>query len=123
MAHDCERPNGTRSRIPTLATSTSAVAADPRAPSGRPWFGLRPAATGPNGSPPTASPSTNTSRFIYQMAERGAQASSATVDQIRLPNLSPATFPRVEDPAKADVNQAAANEIEAATRLLRARLK
>jgi len=61
--------------------------------------------------------------IVYRSAERGTQASSATVDQIRLPNLSPATFPRVEDPAKADVNQAAANEIEAATRLLRARLK
>ena len=34
-----------------------------------------------------------------------------------LPNISPGTFPRVEDPAKANVNQAAANEIEAATQL------
>lgn len=32
-------------------------------------------------------------------------------------------LPKVEDPAKVNVNQAAANEIEAATRLPRARLK
>ena len=61
--------------------------------------------------------------IVYRSAERGTQASSATVDQIRLPNFSPGMFPKVEDPAKVNRNQAAGNEIEAATRLLRARLK
>ena len=32
--------------------------------------------------------------IVDRMAERGAQTSNATVDQIRLPNLSPGTFPQ-----------------------------
>ena len=123
MAHDGERPSGTRVSDPDPGNEHIGGRGGPEGPVRETlvW-----AATGCHRAewfPAYRFTQHEYQSIIYQMAERGAQASSATVDQIRLPNLSPATFPRVEDPAKADVNQAAANEIEAATRLLRARLK
>jgi hypothetical protein len=124
MAHDGERPSGTRSRILIPATSTSAVAAD--LPEGPVREILVRASTGCHRAesfPAYGFTHDEYQSIVYRMAERGTQASSATVDQIRLPNISPGTFPRSEDPAKVNVNQAVANEIEAATRLPRARLQ
>jgi hypothetical protein len=123
MAHNDKRPGGTRSRILTLATNTSAVAADlPEGPVREILVRASTGCKGPNRSPPTASPRTNTSRLSFAWAERGAQASSATVDQIRLPKISPVTFPRSKTrPRSMSTRQLPTRE--AATRLPRARLK
>lgn len=63
MAHDGERPSGTRVSDPDLGNEHIGGRLGPEGPAGRSWFALRPAATGPNRSPPTASPRTNTSRL------------------------------------------------------------
>lgn len=49
--------------------------------------------------------------IVYHMAERGAQASSAELDQIA--EYLAKNFPKVEDPAQVNVTKATANEIEA----------
>lgn len=115
---------GRGSRILTLATSTSAVASDPRAP--RREILVR-ASTGCHRAesfPAYRFTQNEYQSIVCRMAQHGAQASSTTAIRLELiAEYLASNVPTIEDPAKANVNQAAANEIEAATRLPRARLK
>lgn len=53
--------------------------------------------------------------IVYRMAERGVQASSQELDQIV--DYMATHFPKIEDPAKVNVNEASAKEMETRLRL------